>query len=74
MLHLHLMGPAISLLELSEKLPAREVFSSPVPIPENIQEAIDALEVRKERGSAPGADAPMAGAAYLLGYLSLDSR
>ena len=31
------------MLELSEKVPSREVFSSPAPIPEVVREAMDAL-------------------------------
>ena len=42
-LRLHVPGLGTSLLELSENVPAREVFSSPAPIPEDIRKAMDVL-------------------------------
>ena len=46
-LRLRLLAPGTSLLELSEKVPARKVFSIPAPIPEDILEAMDTLCLRR---------------------------
>nr|XP_022300873.1 uncharacterized protein LOC111109077 [Crassostrea virginica] len=59
-LRLRLLGPGTPMLVLSEKVPSREVFSSPAPIPDNVREAMDVLclEVGEEPiGSyRPGGD------------------
>ena len=70
-LHLRLLGPGTSLLEMSARVPADEVFTSPALIPDDIWEAMDAicLEVWEEPPSTypphtpvPGPAAPFAGA------------
>ena len=63
------------MLELSEKVPAREVFSSPAPIPEDVREAMDTLclEVGK-KPPPPQFLQPDRLQAYLVGHLSQDSR
>ena len=51
---IRLLGPGTSLLELSAQISTREVFSCQAPIPEDIQEVMDALcvEVWEEPLSA----------------------
>ena len=53
-IRIRLLGPGTSLLELSAKISTREVFSCQAPIPEDTQEAMDALcvEVGEEPLSA----------------------
>ena len=43
LIRLPLLGPGKSLLEMSARVPAWEVFTSPADIPDDIQEAMDAL-------------------------------
>ena len=38
-----LLGPRTSLLELSARIPTREVFTCPEPIPDDVREVMDAL-------------------------------
>ena len=53
-IRIRLLGPGTSLLELSAQISTREVFSCQATIPEDIQEAMDALcvEVGEEPPSA----------------------
>ena len=53
-IRIRLLGPGTSLLELSAQISTREVFSCQARIPEDIQEAMDALcvEVGEEPHSA----------------------
>ena len=79
-LRLHLLGPGTSLLEMSARVPAVEVFTSPALI----REAMDALCL--EVGEEPPSTYPLEGElqpalvlhwrvqAYLVGYLDTDSR
>ena len=83
-LHLRLLGPGTSLLEMSARVPADEVFTSPALIPDDIREAMDALCL--EVGEEPPSTYPLEGElypalllhwrvqAYLVGYLDPDSR
>ena len=72
-LHLRLLGPGTSLLEMSARVPADQVFISPAIIQDDIREAMDALclEVGEEppplhlplgRRTVPGPAAPLVGA------------
>ena len=49
-LNLRLLGPGTSLLEMSARVPADEVFTSPALIPDDIREVMDTfcLEVEEE--------------------------
>ena len=83
-LHLCLLGPGTSLPEMSDKVPADEVFTSPALIPDDIRGAMDALCL--EVGEEPPSTYPLEGElhpallllwwvqAYLVGYLDPDSR
>ena len=83
-LSLRLLGPGTSLLEMSARVPAGEVFTSPADIPDDVQEAIDALclEVREEPPSTYALEGDLHPAlllhwqvqAYLVGHLDPDSR
>ena len=83
-LHLRLLEPGTSLLEMSARVPTNEVFTSPGFIPDDIREAMDALCL--EVGEEPPSTYPLEGElypalllhwrvqAYLVGYLDPDSR
>ena len=83
-LRIRLLGPGTSLLELSARIPTREVFSCQAPIPEDIREAMDALCV--EVGEEPPLAYVMEGdlhpalmlhwrvQAYLVRQLDLSAR
>ena len=83
-LRLGLLGPGTSLLEMSAREPADEVFTSPALIPDDIREAMDALclEVGEEppsnvplgRRTSPGLLLHWRVQVYLVGYLDLDCR
>ena len=83
-LHLRLLGPGTSLLEMRARLPANEVFTSPTLIPDDTREVMDALclEVREEPPSTYALEGELYPAllllwrvqAYLVGYLDPDSR
>ena len=78
------LGPGTSLLELSAQISTREVFSCQAPIPEDIQEAMDALcvEVGEEPPSAYVLEGDLHPAlmlhwrvqAYLVGRFDRSSR
>ena len=57
-IRIRLLGPGTSLLELSAQISTREVFSCQAPIPEDIQEAMDALCVEVFRVCPGGRPAP----------------
>ena len=81
---IRLLGPGNSLLELSAQISTREVFSCQAPIPEDIQEAMDALcvEVGEEPLSAYVLEGDLQPAlmlhwpmqAYLVGRFDPNSR
>ena len=82
--HLRLLGPGTCLLEMSARVPADEVFTSPALILDNIRETMDALclEVGEEPPSTYALEGELYPAllllwrvqAYLVGYLDPDSR
>ena len=83
-IRIRLLGPGTSLLELSAQISTRAVFSCKAPIPEDIQEAMDALcvEVGEEPSSAYVMERNLHPAlmlhwrvqAYLVGRLDPSSR
>ena len=83
-IRIRLLGPGTSLLELSAQISTREVFSCQAPIPEDIQEAMDALcvEVGEEPLSAYVLEGDLHPAlmlhwrvqAYLVGRFDRSSR
>ena len=83
-LHLRLLGPGTSLLEMSARVPADEVFTSPALILDDIREVMYALclEVGEELPSTYPLEGELYPAlllhwrvqAYMVGYLNPDCR